>query len=576
MENPPEDPQSPPDSERFIPDLLHPTPTTRVDLVVLRESIRFSFAGGGTVDPVIECLERAKPPPSEWDSADFERDLFLGAFIEQCLSVTIEGHVYETSRQHLKNVFQNPPATLEVTAFRQELLDELATTAEHRAGFERIYVAARQLRELLGGSHMSHRLDHAKRQIDTLAVVREFIDEVSGAFRGAQSRGLQRLRTFGTRLRDSEAYLRLVQLLNFESNLASVDARLQVGSDGRLREFQIVTLNETEDNPFHTSPFKRFMQRMKQNFVLLFRGYRLPDAEVLMRLVDEVFEPFEEELVKVFQLIGEMEFYLAALRFRDVCHEAQLPTCLAKFTELESSGASCRRDLYDLFNPLLLAQGTPPLPCTIRHTEHDRPVIVTGPNSGGKTRLLQALGLAQLLGQSGFFVPAREVRLVWAHGMFVSLIENTSADQSEGRLGMELLRIRQVFERLNEGSLVILDELCSGTNPGEGEEIFELVLSLLRELRPQTLITTHFLNFATRLERTCGGDLEFLQVELDEYERPTYQFVPGVAATSLAHKTAARLGVTREELMSLIHKRRRARAATTREEPKPAALRAVS
>jgi len=366
-----------------------------------------------------------------------------------------------------------------------------------------------------------------------------------------------------------------VQLLNFENNLASVDARLQVGSDGRLREFQIVHLAESADNPFHTSPFKRFMARMKQNFTLLFRGYRLPDAEVLMRLVDEVFEPFEEELVKVFQLIGEMEFYLAGLRFRDVCEDSQLPTCLATFVEPESVTASCAREMNDLFNPLLLAQGTPPIPCSISHAKHDRPVIVTGPNSGGKTRLLQAIGLAQLLGQGGFFVPARDVRMVWAHGMFVSLLENTSADQAEGRLGMELMRIRSVFERLNEGSLVILDELCSGTNPGEGEEIFELVLSLLRELRPQTLITTHFLNFAERLERTCAGDLEFLQVELDEYERATYQFVPGVAKTSLAHKTAARLGVTREELMSLIHQRRRARSANKLERGTPA-LRAVS
>jgi DNA mismatch repair protein MutS2 len=108
---------------------------------------------------------------------------------------------------------------------------------------------------------------------------------------------------------------------------------------------------------------------------------------------------------------------------------------------------------------------------------------------------------------------------------------------------------------------VILDELCSGTNPSEGEEIFELVISLLAELEPQTFITTHFLQFASRLARdrsTLG--LEFLQVELDRHNDPTYGFVPGVARTSLAARTAERLGVTREALEGLVEARKRAHA----------------
>src|SRR6202034_140057 len=168
--------------------------------------------------------------------------------------------------------------------------------------------------------------------------------------------------------------------------------------------------------------------------------------------------------------------------------------------------------------------------------------LVTGPNSGGKTRLLQAIGLAQLLAQSGLFVPARAASLSLAPGLVVSLIEEARADQAEGRLGTELVRIRSLFERLPPGAMVILDELCSGTNPSEGEEIFELVVRMLSRLTPQALITTHFLAFAARLEReqTIGG-LRFLQVELGEDQRPTYQFTPGVARTSLAGQAAVRL-----------------------------------
>ena len=145
-----------------------------------------------------------------------------------------------------------------------------------------------------------------------------------------------------------------------------------------------------------------------------------------------------------------------------------------------------------------------------------------------------------------------------ADGLFVSLFEEGRADQPEGHLGMELLRIRRMFEQLEPGPLVLLDELCSGTNPSEGEEIARLVLSLLPELEARAFVTTHLLQFAARLEETRPSPhLAFLQVELDPHERPTYRFVPGVAKTSLAHKTAARLGVTREELLALVAARRR-------------------
>src|SRR5204862_4082207 len=127
----------------------------------------------------------------------------------------------------------------------------------------------------------------------------------------------------------------------------------------------------------------------------------------------------------------------------------------------------------------------------------------------------------------------------------MSLIQGTRAEQAEGRLGMELVRIRALFERRPPGAMVILDELCSGTNPSEGEEIFELVVSMLTRLTPQAFITTHFLTFAARLEAERNiPALRFLQVDLGKDQEPTYQFSPGVARTSLARHAALRLGVT--------------------------------
>jgi DNA mismatch repair protein MutS2 len=171
---------------------------------------------------------------------------------------------------------------------------------------------------------------------------------------------------------------------------------------------------------------------------------------------------------------------------------------------------------------------------------------------------LQSLGLAQLLGQGGFYAPMAAGTLPVASGMFVSVIAEHTAVDREGRLGTELLRIRRLFENAKGDAIVILDELCSGTNPSEGEEIFHLVLRLLAELGPEAFITTHFLTFARQLHGDNGEalPLAFLQVALDAHQRPTYQFEPGVASTSLAAQTAARLGVTREELMALVQRNR--------------------
>jgi DNA mismatch repair protein MutS2 len=291
---------------------------------------------------------------------------------------------------------------------------------------------------------------------------------------------------------------------------------------------------------------------------MLFRGYRFDDGEVMARLLDAVFEGVEAHVIKLVPLLGELEVYLGALGFRDLAEAAGLPVSLPDLRPAEAASEG-GRTLLGLFNPLLMAHGVRVIPCDVITDRPATTLLVTGPNSGGKTRLLQSVALAQLLAQAGMFVPARASSLVRVPGLVVSLIQETRFDQSEGRLGMELLRIRALFEELGPGAMVILDELCSGTNPSEGEEIFELVVALLARLEPQAFITTHFLTFAGRLarEQRIAG-LRFLQVELDAAQKPTYQFVAGVATTSLAAQAAARLGVTRDELEGLIDRNLRA------------------
>ncbi len=358
---------------------------------------------------------------------------------------------------------------------------------------------------------------------------------------------LRRLFTFGAQAKAQEAYESLLSLLSYDGKLATLDFRVRMGADGRVAHLELLRVEENVENPFVASPLKRWGAK----FELLFRGFRFSDGEVMARLLDAVFEGVRPYFVTLVQLLGDVEFYLGALHFRDRAEAAGLQVCLPNFCEPET-----QRILLGLFNPLLLAAGIRPVPCNIETDRHNTTLLVTGPNSGGKTRLLQAMGLSQLLGQSGLFVPAKQATIARAPGLVVSLIQETTADQTEGRLGMELMRIRTLFEQLPPGAIVILDELCSGTNPSEGEEIFELVVRMLSKLKPQAFITTHFLKFASRLEQEQRIEgLRFLQVALGPNQEPTYQFKAGVAETSLANHAAARLGVTGEQLLSLIDKK---------------------
>jgi DNA mismatch repair protein MutS2 len=565
----------------------------RVDVAALRQTLVFAFAMGGSVESFEEALASASLPPSGWDRAHFARDLFLEELVTKGFPVRIGGRAHRVASAYLLRVLSEPPRAAETLAFRRAVLEELGSSPARRGELERVYGEIVRLRTLLCAERAGVRW---LRRLEILRSVHQVFAVLAASFAGAAS-GLARLPAFGAAVCEGEAYLRLGALLEHEEHLGTVDLRVRVGADGELRTFQIVAVRENSHNPFYSSPLGRLWARLR----LLLRGYRMNGGEVLERLFDDVFTGLEASLALVFQLVGDVELYLAALGFRDRAEERGLAVCLPDLVEPVPMGAPAPKPLVPMgapapkplvpmgapapkplvpmgapapkppgeggmvfrgiWNPLLLGEKTTPVPCDLSTAEAASVVIVTGPNSGGKTRLLQALAIAQLLGEAGLFVPAAAARMPRVSGLFVSLVEESRADQPEGQLGMELMRIRRMFEQLGMGSLVLLDELCSGTNPSEGEEIARLVISLLPELYAQVFVTTHLLQFAARLaEERPIPRLEFFQVELDEGDRPTYGFSPGVARTSLAQKTAARLGVTRDDLLALIARKKRAPA----------------
>ncbi|MFO0618862.1 MAG: DNA mismatch repair protein [Polyangiaceae bacterium] len=527
----------------WVPDLLQPNATSRIDAEQTKFALNLAFAGSSAGGMFAEALDRASMPASTWDPSLFAKDMFLQRVASQYFRVVVGAQERTVHANYLLRLLSHPPSDPATILFRRDILAELVRSPELRKALEGLYGELSRLRALLENSGASRVYDANRQRLDTLGAAKRIFDGMARDFTGATS-GLARLSELGAAIQATEPYQSLRDLLAYDAQLATLNLKVTVGADGRIRGFDVLAIDENAENPFVASKWRRWLAR----FELFVRGYRFSQDEIMARLVDAVFSGLDDKIVMLIQLLGDVEFYLGALGFRDKAESAGLAVCLP-----ELGAPNERRELRGLFNPLLLLGGVTPVPCDLVVEPTTSTTLVTGPNSGGKTRLLQSIGLSQLLAQCGLFVPARSGRVAMASGLVASLIEGTEADQTEGRLGMELLRIRALFERLPPNAVVLLDELCSGTNPSEGERIFELVLGMLHKLGPQAFITTHFLLFAQNLEagRKVPG-LSFLQVEIDGTRRATYQFVPGVAKTSLAEHVAERLGVTGDQLLGLI------------------------
>ncbi len=533
-----------------MPDLLHPEPQMTSNQRHLYELLDLAFLGREAGDKIDLELGRAHHE-SSWDAQFFARDLFLEDLVKHVFELYIDGERFPVHDRFLLRVLCAPPTDRETILFRQDILRELLEDAGLRERTQSLY---RELAKLLSmfkmPSQVGRGVDESTLRLEIFRQARTVVQEMGSGFAEAKS-GLSRLHKASEEIRESEEWGILRDVLDQEEGFVRLDIHLGLSPDGHLQRIEIQRMSENTENRFHRPPLKRLFDRIR---LVLWHGTLLSNREVMNRLLRTVFVQLSGALVPLVEMVGHLEFYLTALSFREQVRSRGLEVCLAEFVEDSQEPANI--SLTGAFNPLLMRQ-TLPVTASIEREHAHGVTLITGPNSGGKTRLLQTVGLAQIIGQNGLFVPASSARLPVLRGLFVSLIENEAFDHAEGRLGREMVRIRSLFEGMSSPSMVILDELCSGTNPSEGTELFSMVLELLQRLGAVGFVSTHFLDYAQELESEHPFEgLEFRQVEIDANHRSTYQFVPGVAQTSLASVTAERLGVTFERLLELIEKQR--------------------
>lgn len=297
---------------------------------------------------------------------------------------------------------------------------------------------------------------------------------------------------------------------------------------------------------------------------------RAPDADPLARdfqkVLGEVVEPVAQALERyqriharpLAALEPELALYLGAIQFAQRLAQQGQPTCLPTI-------ATDEHRLTDAYNPALVLQliqtERPSAPVVRNPIDFDagRIVFLTGPNRGGKTTYLRAVGLNQVLFQAGLFVAAAEARLTPVDAILSHFPPVEGVEPGVGRLDDEARRMREMFAAATSASLLLFNEPLTSTGEAEAQALAEDVLRALRLLGARTIYVTHLHALAAllpTLNHGPGAAIVSWVAGVDDAAARTYRIRPGQPeARSHAATIAQQHGITFAQLIQQLAER---------------------
>ncbi|XP_010551084.1 PREDICTED: uncharacterized protein LOC104821785 [Tarenaya hassleriana] len=224
-----------------------------------------------------------------------------------------------------------------------------------------------------------------------------------------------------------------------------------------------------------------------------------------------------------------------------------------KAVNLGGNDESLAVDIDSVQHPLLLGSklGSPkdensfPVPIDIKVESGTKVVVISGPNTGGKTALLKTLGLISLMSKSGMYLPAKNCpRLPWFDLILADVGDPQSLEQNLSTFSGHISRICQIIDLASEKSLVLLDEICSGTDPSEGVALATSILQYVKKRVNLAVVTTHYGD----LSRLKDNEPQFQNAAMEfsmETLQPTFRVLWGSIGDSNALSIATSIGFNR-------------------------------
>jgi DNA mismatch repair protein MutS2 len=244
-----------------------------------------------------------------------------------------------------------------------------------------------------------------------------------------------------------------------------------------------------------------------------------------------------ERIVRTVEILGYLDLTFAKARYA-IEHNAIQPKIVNFKQKPNHPGSTIH--LKQARHPLL--QGHV-VPLDVTFDEDTWVLVVTGPNTGGKTVALKTVGLMALMTQSGLHVPADEATFSVFDGIFADIGDEQSIEQSLSTFSSHMTNIISILDKCDRRSLVILDEAGAGTDPGEGSALARALLNRLKNNSVTTMVSTHHPELKVYGVETPG--VRNASVEFDlETLRPTYRLIVGLPGRSNALAIASRLGLS--------------------------------